>query len=61
MSWFKCNLCGYPYRETELIIDKETKQPICTNCVVSKEELDREQEDIERQMRAEKKMKAGIY
>lgn len=60
MRWYKCNICGHFYRETELIIDKETKQPICTNCVTSKEELDREQEDIETMMREEKKSKAGI-
>lgn len=60
MRWYKCNICGYPYRETDLIIDKDIGC-ICQRCAGSMKELDQEQEDIERQMRAEKKMKAGIY
>lgn len=59
MNWHKCTICSYPYRETELVIDKDIGL-ICGRCRASMKELDQEQEDIEL-MRAEKKMKAGIY
>lgn len=59
MNWYKCTICGYPYRETELKIDKDIGL-ICRRCRSSMKELDDEQESLETMMRAERKMKAGI-
>lgn len=60
MNHYRCNIDGYLYPEKDLILTKDMGL-ICKNCASSMKELDQEQEDIERQMRAEKKMKAGIY
>jgi len=56
-----CNLCGYRYPESDLVIHKESRQLVCKNCLLALKELDQEQEDIETMMREERKMKAGIY
>ena len=59
MRHYNCNICGYLFPETDLIIDKEMGL-ICKNDAVSMKELDAEQEEIETMMREEKKSKAGI-
>lgn len=55
--WHRCNICGDLYMETELIDDKDIGY-ICEVCARSKKELNQEQEEIETQMREEKKSKA---
>lgn len=56
-KWHHCNICGDPYRETELIDDKEVGY-ICDGCAKSKQELDDEQEETATMIREEKKSKA---
>ncbi len=53
MRHYRCNICNHFYPETDLIIDKESKQLICKNCAVSKKKLDDEQKETETAMRRE--------
>lgn len=55
-KWYYCNICGDPYREGELIDDEDVGY-ICDGCVISKKELDDEQEEAEILRREEKKSK----
>lgn len=57
IAWHKCNICGDPYLETELIDDEDVGY-ICEGCAASKKELDDEQEEAEMMRREEKKSKA---
>lgn len=57
IPWHRCNICSDLYMETELINDEDIGY-ICEGCAKSKKELDDEQEEIETQMREEKKSKA---
>lgn len=56
IPWHKCNICGDPYMETELIDDEEVGY-ICEGCATSKKELDDEQEEVATLIREEKKSK----
>ena len=57
LPWHRCNICGDPYLETELINDEDIGY-ICEGCTASKKELDDEQEEAEMMRREEKKSKA---
>lgn len=57
IAWHRCNICGDPYLETELIDDEDIGY-ICEGCAASKKELDDEQEEVATLIREEKKSKA---
>ena len=56
-KWHRCNICGDPYIEEELIDDEDIGY-ICEVCARSKKELDDEQEEMAVMIREEKKSKA---
>lgn len=60
MRYYRCNIDGILYPETDLIIDKDIGL-ICKNCAVSMKKLDTEQEEAEMLHREEMKMKAGLF
>lgn len=56
MRYYRCNICGIIYQETELILDKDIGC-ICQNCATSLKELDAEQKELETMFRQERNSK----
>jgi len=48
IPWHRCNICGDPYLEADLIDDEDIGY-ICKRCSKSKKELDDEQEELGRE------------
>lgn len=54
-----CNICGYPFSDSELIDDPDIGF-ICGDCNDNMKELEQEQEDLATLIREEKNSKAGV-
>lgn len=59
-AWHKCNICGYPYPEIDLVL-KDDIGFLCENCIFGIEEWGRLKEERETLRREEEKSKAGLF